>query len=317
MSVAQKLLTMFIIGLAGLGIIDGLSIYQMDRIQKAGGDSPLSVNIEKASTHFSNLRSLVFENYFNTDQTRKQEIVSKIQKNQEGLSSLFSKSLDLFSEKKEEELISSARFVSEEYLQTFASGILLENPNGLEEKEFRAREEIAANRFLSATKEISEYIAESNKRKSETTVTSIFSTSILIVSLSLGVITLFAILIWRINVQIRQQLGGDYSLLAKIAKKISSGDLSSEIDMDRLDPNGLLLHLSVLQSSLKELMLEMSKMSQEHEAGDIDVKMDSSKFKGAFKTMSDGINDMVFSHIAVKKKAMECFRQFGEGNMDA
>ncbi|PJZ24380.1 chemotaxis protein [Leptospira hartskeerlii] len=87
--------------------------------------------------------------------------------------------------------------------------------------------------------------------------------------------------------------------------------------MDHLDQNGLLLQLSTLQSSLRELLIEMTTMSKQHEAGDIDVRIDSSKFKGAFKDMSNGINDMVFSHIAVKKKAMECFKQFGEGNMDA
>jgi len=33
--------------------------------------------------------------------------------------------------------------------------------------------------------------------------------------------------------------------------------------------------------------------------------------------MAKGVNDMVFGHIAVKKKAMACVKEFGEGNMDA
>ena len=317
MSVAQKLLAIILIGLAGLGIIDGLSIYQMNRIYKDGAGSASSTNIEKVNTGFSNLRSLVLENYSNQDTNRKLEIISKIRKNQEELSGLLSKSSDSISDSREESLASSARSASAEYIQVFANGILLENPNSLDEKEFRTKEEIAANKLSSALKERSDYVAESFRKKSGEIEDSISNISFLIVSLSLSIIAFLGFLSWRISVQIRQQLGGDYSLLEKITKKIASGDLSSEIDAGRIDQNGLLLQLSILQSSLKELLLEMSRMSKEHDAGDIDVRIDSSKFKGAFKTISDSINDMVFSHIAVKKKAMECFKQFGEGNMDA
>jgi methyl-accepting chemotaxis protein len=33
--------------------------------------------------------------------------------------------------------------------------------------------------------------------------------------------------------------------------------------------------------------------------------------------MAKGVNDMVFGHIAVKKKAMACIAEFGKGNYDA
>ncbi|MER2543868.1 MAG: methyl-accepting chemotaxis protein, partial [Candidatus Accumulibacter phosphatis] len=52
-------------------------------------------------------------------------------------------------------------------------------------------------------------------------------------------------------------------------------------------------------------------------AGDIDVKIDEGKFTNDFQVMARGVNNMVFGHIAVKKKAMACIKEFGEGNMDA
>ena len=46
------------------------------------------------------------------------------------------------------------------------------------------------------------------------------------------------------------------------------------------------------------------------------VKIDENKFKNDFALLAKGVNNMVFGHIAVKKKAMACIQQFGKGNMD-
>lgn len=72
-----------------------------------------------------------------------------------------------------------------------------------------------------------------------------------------------------------------------------------------------------MRRNLKGFIADMNHMSAEHDAGDIDVMMDTSKFQGDFKTMAQGVNVMVGGHIAVKKKAMACFQGFGEGNLDA
>ena len=72
-----------------------------------------------------------------------------------------------------------------------------------------------------------------------------------------------------------------------------------------------------VRGSLKGLIAQMNHMSKEHDAGDIDVTIDTEKFQGDFRTMAQGINVMVAGHIAVKKKAMACVAEFGRGNFDA
>ncbi|MBK8569912.1 MAG: hypothetical protein IPN81_07955 [Nitrosomonadales bacterium] len=72
-----------------------------------------------------------------------------------------------------------------------------------------------------------------------------------------------------------------------------------------------------MAGNIKSFNNEMNHMSKEHDAGEIDVAIDASKFKGDYKLMADGVNSMVFGHIAVKKKAMACIKEFGEGNFDA
>ena len=62
--------------------------------------------------------------------------------------------------------------------------------------------------------------------------------------------------------------------------------------------------LSATSERLLLVMAELNRMSKEHDAGDIDVKIDVEKFRGDFRVMAQGINDMVAGHIAVKKKAM-------------
>ena len=69
--------------------------------------------------------------------------------------------------------------------------------------------------------------------------------------------------------------------------------------------------------NLKGLIEEMNRMSNEHEKGDIDVIINAHKFEGDFKTMAEGVNQMVGSHITVKKKAMGVFMEFGNGNFEA
>ncbi|RRS02366.1 methyl-accepting chemotaxis protein, partial [Aquabacterium soli] len=71
-----------------------------------------------------------------------------------------------------------------------------------------------------------------------------------------------------------------------------------------------------VRRNLTGLIAEMNRMSSEHDKGDIDVVIDAARFDGDFRTMADGINQMVAGHIAVKKKAMACIAEFGRGNFN-
>jgi methyl-accepting chemotaxis protein len=72
-----------------------------------------------------------------------------------------------------------------------------------------------------------------------------------------------------------------------------------------------------LRTNLKTFIAEMTRMSTEHDRGDIDVSIPVDKFQGSYQTMAAGVNTMVMGHIAVKKKAMACLAEFGRGNFEA
>jgi len=73
----------------------------------------------------------------------------------------------------------------------------------------------------------------------------------------------------------------------------------------------------VINTQMAGFIDGMKHMAEEHDKGDIDVKIDQDKLLGSFKMMAQGVNDMVFGHIAVKKKAMACIAEFGKGNFKA
>jgi methyl-accepting chemotaxis protein len=100
------------------------------------------------------------------------------------------------------------------------------------------------------------------------------------------------------------------------AQRISSGDLSVQI-VPKSERDLLAQSLKKCLEVLNELMRQMAQMAQQHDAGEIDVTIDTAVFEGDYKKVAKGINDMVAGHIAVKKKAMACIGEFGRGNFEA
>jgi methyl-accepting chemotaxis protein len=128
---------------------------------------------------------------------------------------------------------------------------------------------------------------------------------------------------------------GDFSVMAKgvndmvaghiavkkkamtVLKAFGEGDFNAP--MEKLPGKKAFINdtIELMRGNLKGFIADMNHMSKEHDAGDIDVMMDVGKFQGDFSVMAKGVNDMVAGHIAVKKKAMACIKEFGEGNLAA
>ena len=111
---------------------------------------------------------------------------------------------------------------------------------------------------------------------------------------------------------------GPLMVSAEYVDRISKGDIPDKItDEYKGDFNEIKNNLNQCIDALDGLIAEMKHMSDEHNAGDIDVMIPPERFHGAYQEMAQGINDMVNGHISVKKKAMACVAEFGKGNFDA
>ncbi|MBN1969036.1 MAG: HAMP domain-containing protein, partial [Candidatus Delongbacteria bacterium] len=108
------------------------------------------------------------------------------------------------------------------------------------------------------------------------------------------------------------------NVTAEYVDRIAKGDIPPKItDTYYGDFNEIKNNLNGCIDSLNGLIYEMKNMSTEHDKGEIDIFIPIDKFHNAYKTMAQGINDMVNGHISVKKKAMACVAEFGKGNFDA
>ncbi len=105
---------------------------------------------------------------------------------------------------------------------------------------------------------------------------------------------------------------------AEYVDRIAKGDIPAPITESYAgDFNEIKDNLNTCIGALSGLIAEMHRMSEQHDAGDIDVTIDAERFHGAYRDVAQGINDMVAGHIAVKKKAMACIAEFGRGNFEA
>ncbi len=57
-------------------------------------------------------------------------------------------------------------------------------------------------------------------------------------------------------------------------------------------------------------------VTAEHEKGDIDALMDTSRFNGIYKSMAEGVNNLVNGQIDIYKQTLARVKEFGEGNFD-
>ncbi len=109
------------------------------------------------------------------------------------------------------------------------------------------------------------------------------------------------------------------TLTANYIDSISKGEIPAKMtnfSADFTTIGAIKQNLNATIDTLNNFISEMEHMSSEHEKGEIDVLMNANKFQGSYRTMAQGVNDMVTGHIAVKKKALACVKAFGEGNFE-
>jgi methyl-accepting chemotaxis protein len=72
--------------------------------------------------------------------------------------------------------------------------------------------------------------------------------------------------------------------------------------------------VELLRSNIKAVLADMQHMSQEHDAGDIDVVIDEAKYQGAYAQMVHGVNTMVCAHVQEKDEMIKVMKDLGDGN---
>jgi methyl-accepting chemotaxis protein len=74
--------------------------------------------------------------------------------------------------------------------------------------------------------------------------------------------------------------------------------------------------VELLRSNIQSFIADMKHMSSEHDAGDIDVRLEDAKYKGAYAEMALGVNVMVGAHVQEKAEVTQLMRALGDGDFN-
>jgi methyl-accepting chemotaxis protein len=111
--------------------------------------------------------------------------------------------------------------------------------------------------------------------------------------------------------------------IRSLMQDMAAGDISgrANLQMATGEAHELLTMVNELldlaTAPVADLRKAIDDVSAAHEKGDIDVIVPTAVFKGDVAVIAQEVNDLVGSHIAVKKKAMAVVKEFSEGNFNA
>ena len=157
-------------------------------------------------------------------------------------------------------------------------------------------------------------LADNTRKQAVTVQQDAVSISIAVLLLALGMLGAIG---WFITKNLTKQLGAEPEDLADIAKNLAAGNLTQQLNLAEGDKISVAYSVKSLQNTLNGLVDSLSYVSAQHDAGDIDVTVDASRYKGAYADVAAGVNKMVAGHIEMNKKAIAVVQAFGEGNFEA
>jgi methyl-accepting chemotaxis protein len=136
--------------------------------------------------------------------------------------------------------------------------------------------------------------------------------------LTIGISATLLVLLVAAFLLIGSSIRKPLTQLIDATDRLAVGDFDVTVDSTQTDePGQALLAVDRMKTTLQGFVAEMNRMSAEHEKGNTDVRIDVDRFAGGFRTMADGVNEMVAGHVGLNRKAMAIFGAFGKGDFAA
>jgi len=324
MTVIRNIMLLVFTALLGVVVLGGTSFYLADEINTSASYAnvntvPSLLEIDRAAAAFTELHALEWQRLNGPEKNLVPSYADSVAQN----FSVIGKALDhyqakLISDDHDASLLTQLRGHLGEFatLQAHFDKFIDSGDQASARALIEASQPLQ-NAVLTAISDLRDYNLELG-RKGQLLATATEQNARYIILLVSGLTLLATLLIGGLlGRNLMRQLGAEPSVVRAFAARLSAGELNAKATLKAGDTTSLMASMQQLGASLNELVVEMDRMSSEHDKGDIDVQIDASRFHGSYRSMARGINDMVNGHIAVKKKAMACIRSFGEGDLSA
>ncbi|MCL2703450.1 MAG: methyl-accepting chemotaxis protein [Defluviitaleaceae bacterium] len=128
--------------------------------------------------------------------------------------------------------------------------------------------------------------AESQNAERSTLILIIISVAAALVSVVVAVIT-------------AKSITKPVGQLVNIAHDVAAGNLNINSVPETKDEIGILVtNFFTVINVMKSLVVDLEEMSDKHNAGDIDFRVDESKYQGSYRELSGGINQMITAYVS-------------------
>ena len=260
----------------------------------------------------------VWQHLTEIDSAEMASIENEIETKRASITKILSEYEQFLADDEDKRLLQDDRAALAEYdkIRLSVRDLSRQNKN-VEAREALMKAEGTVDKLLDAFQKHRDYNQRLGKSSSDQAIAIKNSATTISIIIALLSIILTGVLGFFIVRNLKRQLGGEPALAAEVATKVAAGDLTTSIYLVPGDIGSVMWSMKRMSDTIKMLLDEMAHMSSEHDKGDIEVVVDANKFQGSFRTMAQGVNDMVNGHINTKKMTVNCFMEFGKGNLDA
>lgn len=128
----------------------------------------------------------------------------------------------------------------------------------------------------------------------------------LLISIALGIL---------IGRNLREQIGGEPADIEKVATQIADGSLQTEFQSG--DASGVYAAMMDMQAKLSDVIeSEIQGIVDAARQGDLGKRIDLENKSGFYKTLGEGVNDLVESSEAIINDTVQVFSSLSQGDLD-
>src|SRR5690606_29518046 len=119
-----------------------------------------------------------------------------------------------------------------------------------------------------------------------------------------------------LSIVITASLTGPLADATRVARQIAEGRLDGHVNARGKDELAELLgSMQAMQQGVQRFAQAQAEIGRQHDAGEIDYRIPSADFSGAYAQMAEQINVLAASHIAVNMRTIELVAAYARGDL--
>ncbi|MFN7781654.1 MAG: methyl-accepting chemotaxis protein [Lysobacterales bacterium] len=124
------------------------------------------------------------------------------------------------------------------------------------------------------------------------------------------------VLVAAVTLIIRRFVGQPLASAVQSVERLAAGDFDARIDATTDDEVGRLgKALTQMRDLLRAFMHEQSELSRRHAEGELSLRVEASRYRGAFGGMAAGVNRLVDQHIATSGQIIDVVQAYARGDL--